>query len=120
MNGKFTEKKWSEARQWSQSRITKVKYKMPTRQKPDGVVADSFKRLASRFYQLKTGHGLTGQYLAWARSAPPSSAGGARTEPKHETTCSRSVPRGGDSRRRSGQRSERKLGDGRAAGRSGT
>jgi len=38
------------------------KYKMPVTQKPDGVVAGSTKRLASRFYQLKTGHCLTGQW----------------------------------------------------------
>jgi len=36
---------------------------MPKSQKPDGAVAGSSKRLASRFYQIKTGHCLTGQYL---------------------------------------------------------
>jgi hypothetical protein len=56
----ISEKKRSEARQWARSRITKAKYRMPARQKPDGVVAGSSKRLASRFYQLKTGHCLTG------------------------------------------------------------
>ena len=41
-------------------------------QKPDGAVAGSTKRLASRFYQIKTGHCLTGQYLNWTnnRSTP--------------------------------------------------
>jgi hypothetical protein len=66
----ISEKKLTEAQQWSQSRVNKAKYKMPTRQKPDGVVAGSFKRLASRFYQLKTGHCLTGQYLAWTKKRP--------------------------------------------------
>jgi len=33
-------------------------------------VADSTKRLASRYYQLKTGHARTGQYLQWAKVRP--------------------------------------------------
>ena len=37
-------------------------------QRPDGVVAGSTKRLASRFYQLKTAHCRTGQYLHWTKS----------------------------------------------------
>jgi len=37
---------------------------------PDGAVAGSAKRLASRFYQLKTGHARTGQYLHWAKVRP--------------------------------------------------
>ena len=32
--------------------------------------AGSTKRLASRFYQLKTGHCLTGQYLNWTKNRP--------------------------------------------------
>jgi len=32
-------------------------------QRPDGTVTGSNKRLASRFYQIKTGHCLSGQYL---------------------------------------------------------
>jgi len=43
---------------------------MPESQKPDGAVANSTKRLAARFYQLKTGHGLTGQYLNWTKRRP--------------------------------------------------
>ena len=31
------------------------------------MVVGSSKRLASRFYQLKTGHCLTGQYLNWKK-----------------------------------------------------
>jgi len=45
-------------------------YKMLAKQKPDGVVAGSTKRHGSRFYQLKTGHCLTGQYLNWTKSRP--------------------------------------------------
>jgi len=68
----ISEKKWAEARQWAGGRTSKAKYRMPKSQKPDGVVAGSSKRLASRFYQLKTGHCLTGQYLNWTknRSSP--------------------------------------------------
>jgi len=43
-------------------------YKMPSRQKPDGTAPGSSKRLASRFYQLKTGHSLTRQYLQWTKN----------------------------------------------------
>jgi hypothetical protein len=64
----ITEKKWAEARQWAGGRITRHKYKMPSRQRPDRTVAGSSKRLASRFYQLKTGHCLTGQHLCWTKS----------------------------------------------------
>jgi len=40
---------------------------MPKSLKPDSVVADCTKRLASRYYQLKTGHARTGQHLHWAK-----------------------------------------------------
>jgi len=43
---------------------------MPGSQRPDGTVAGSSKKLASRFYQLKTGHRRTGQYLHWAKVRP--------------------------------------------------
>jgi hypothetical protein len=36
-------------------------------QRPDRTVAGSSKRVASRFYQLKTGHFLTAQYLNWTK-----------------------------------------------------
>jgi ribonuclease HI len=66
----ISEKKWTEARQWAGSRINKAKYRIPARQKPDGVVAGSTKRHVSRFYQLKTGHCLTGQHLHRMKSRP--------------------------------------------------
>jgi len=43
---------------------------MPDSQRPDGTVAGSTKRLATRFYQLKTGHARTGEYLHWTRARP--------------------------------------------------
>jgi hypothetical protein len=62
----ISEKKWIEARQWAEDRITAKKYRMPGR--PNRAVAGCSKRLANRFYQLKTGHCLTGQYLQWAKN----------------------------------------------------
>jgi len=47
-----------------------MKYKMLDSHKPDGTVAESTKRLASRYYQLKAGHCRTGQYLHWAKVRP--------------------------------------------------
>jgi len=64
----ISEKKWAEAREWAGGRTSTKKYKMPKSQRPDGTVAGSTKRLASRFYQLKTGHCRTGQYLHWTKS----------------------------------------------------
>jgi len=66
----ISEKKWAEARQWPGGRTSKKKYCTPESQKPDGAVANSSKTLASRFYQLKTGHYLTGQYLNWTKNRP--------------------------------------------------
>jgi len=66
----ISEKKWAEARQWAGGRTSKKKCRMPNSQKPDGAVANSSKRIASRFYQLKTGHCLTGQYLNWTKKRP--------------------------------------------------
>jgi ribonuclease HI len=66
----ISEKKWAEAGQWAGGRITRHKYKMPRRQRPDQTVAGSTKRHASRFYQLKTGPCLTAQYLNWTKKRP--------------------------------------------------
>ena len=38
-------------------------------------MAKATKRLASRFYQLKTGRCLTGQYLAWKTRRPDATCG---------------------------------------------
>jgi len=43
---------------------------MPQSQKPDSAVAGSSKRLASRFYQLKSGRCLSGQCLHWTKKCP--------------------------------------------------
>jgi hypothetical protein len=64
----ISDEKWSEARLWAEERITTRKYRLPADQRPGRVVAGCPKRLAGRFYQLKTGHYLTGQYLKWSKS----------------------------------------------------
>ena len=69
----ISEKKWGQARECTAGRTSKKKYRMPTSQRRDGTVAGSAKRLAQRFYQLKTGHCRTGKYLYWTkfwRTAP--------------------------------------------------
>jgi len=62
--------KWAEARQWAGGRTSKKKYCMSNSQKPDGALANSSKRIASLFYQLKTGHCLTGQYFNLTKNRP--------------------------------------------------
>ena len=66
----ISEKKWLEALRWAGGRASRKKYKMPDSYKLDGTVAESTKRLASRYYQLKEGHCRTGQYLHWAKVRP--------------------------------------------------
>jgi len=85
---------------------------MPKSQKPDGMVAGSTKRLASRFYQLKTGHCRIGQYLHWSKSRPTGQS-------RRETTSSKCVRSGRASRRSCGRRCGRRQEGGRAGGRSG-
>ena len=46
----ISEEKWAEARRWAAGRATGSIYKLPSKQRPDGAVAGSSKRLASRFY----------------------------------------------------------------------
>jgi hypothetical protein len=71
----ISEKKWSEAREWAEGRITTRKYRLPADQRVQRMVAGSRKRLAARFYQLKTGHCLTGQYLKWTKSRASAKCG---------------------------------------------
>jgi len=66
----ISEKKWTEVREWAGGQTTTKKYKMPKGQRPDSIVAGRTKRFASRFYQLKTGHCRTGEYLHWTTSHP--------------------------------------------------
>ena len=77
------------------------------------------KKLAARFYQLKTGDCLTGQCLQWTTGSQTPSAGGVTTRPKHESICSRTAHSGkkpegsvggGQRRSRLGQRPVQDLG----------
>ena len=63
----FSEQKREDARDWARKQLARTrnrKYRPSEKQKPDPTVAKTNKLLASRFYQMKTGHCLTGQYLA--------------------------------------------------------
>jgi len=64
----IAENKWEEAQQWVGDRTSKKKYKMSKCQRQDDLVAGSTKRLVLRFYQLKTGHARTGEYLHWVKA----------------------------------------------------
>ena len=60
-------------RHWVSRKLAKTgnrKYRPSEKQKPDAIVAGANKRLASRFYQLKTSHCLTGQYFQWTTRRP--------------------------------------------------
>jgi len=59
-----------EARRRAGGRASRKKYRLPESHKPDGTVAGSTKRLASRYYQLKAGHYHAGQCLHWAKARP--------------------------------------------------
>jgi len=59
----ISQTKWTEAKKWSYDRSNWKKYRSSKKQLPDPTVARSRKRVASRFYQLKTGHARTGEYL---------------------------------------------------------
>ena len=68
-----SEKKWRDAKSWTRKMLGRTgnhKYRPSVKQKPDPAVAKANKRQASRFYQFKTGHCLTGQYLAWTTRHP--------------------------------------------------
>jgi ribonuclease HI len=71
----ISEKKWTEAKQWAERRIAAKKYRMPADQRPNRPVAGCPKWLAGRFYQLKTGRCLTGQYLKWTKNRPDAKCG---------------------------------------------
>ena len=63
----------TEAREWAEAQLVRTKnskYRPSDKQKPDPTVAGANKRLVSRFYQLKTGHRLTGHYLQWTARRP--------------------------------------------------
>ena len=56
--------------QWAGERTSKKKYRLPKSERPDGMVAGGTRGLESRFYQLKTGRCLIGQYLNRTKNRP--------------------------------------------------
>jgi hypothetical protein len=68
----MNETKRVEAKAWVDAHLSRKRYRYSrhrkSRQKPDSIPATATKRLPSRFYQLKTGHRRTSQYLMWAKS----------------------------------------------------
>jgi len=74
------EKKWDEARDWSEKRIKKKKYRMPERLRQNSAVPRGPKRLAERLHQLRTGHCRTGKYLEWTQNANTAACGWCQRE----------------------------------------
>jgi hypothetical protein len=71
----ISERKRTEAHRWVEERIRKNKYIMPKELWPSRIVDKSTKKLAERFYQIKTGHCLTAQYLQRIKSSPVAKCG---------------------------------------------
>jgi len=93
----FSEKKWQGAKAWTKimlARTVNRKYRPSDRQKPDSTIAKANKRLASRFYQMKTGHCLTGQYLAWTTRRPDATCWWCQYKIQTRNTCSRTAHNG--------------------------
>ena len=65
-----SEKKWPEARSWCERRNLNKGYVLRKKGKPDPTPARAEKRTASRYYQLKSGHALTGVYLKSTDNRP--------------------------------------------------
>jgi hypothetical protein len=89
----ISEKKWEEARQWAEGRITTRKYRLPAAQRVEKIVAGSPKRVAARYYQLKTGHCLTGQYLKWTKSRGSAKCGWCSYEVQTREHLFKNCPR---------------------------
>jgi len=69
----FSEQKRTDTLSWAAKQLARTKdrkYRPSMKLKPDPALAKMTKRLASRFYQMKTGHCLTGQYLSWTTRRP--------------------------------------------------
>jgi hypothetical protein len=65
---RVTEAKWRDSARWIKDRVDRQRmrtYILSQRQTPDPLPAHTRKGIATRFYQLKTGHALIGTYLHW-------------------------------------------------------
>jgi len=116
-----SEKKWPEARSWCEWRRLNKGYVLRKKGKPDSTPAGAEKRTAARFYQLKSGHALTGSvYLKSMDNRPvdncrwcdPENISGTQ---QRGTTYSSTV-RGGKSSRPSCGRGSRRSRRGRSGG----
>jgi len=72
---------------WTKARTTGRKYKLPARQPSDGEVVKSTKGSASWFYQLKSGHTLTSQYVRRWGGGADRSAGCPRLAASRNRHC---------------------------------
>jgi len=91
---------------WTRKQLARTrnrKYRPCEKQKPDPTVAKANKHLASRFYQLKTGHCLTGQYLAWTTRRPDATCWWCQFSIQTREHLLKNCPNGGASRRPSGR-----------------
>ena len=71
----ITERKWVEECSWIESRLSKHHaYRPRKRMRPDPTPAKASKAVASRYYQLRTGHALIGPYLKKIGKRPRSQA----------------------------------------------
>ena len=90
----FSEKKWQDTKAWTRKMLARTgnrKYRPSNRQKPDPTVAKASRRLASRFYKMKTGHCSISRGPAADRTPP---AGGVSTGSRLGNTFSRSAHSG--------------------------
>ena len=71
----ISERNWEEAWTWSKKRVRGRKYQMPKTMHQNNMVARGPKRLAGRYYQLKTRHCRTGQYLKWTKNSNTAKCG---------------------------------------------
>jgi len=85
-------------------RTSKTKYRTLKSQRPDSTAARSTKRLASRFYQVKTGTAFPGSTSTRRRANPPRSVGGAGTRCRLGSISSRCARSGRHSRKSCGRR----------------
>jgi len=116
MKREVTEEEWAEARRWAGGWTSEKKHAMPKSQRPDGTVAGSTKRLASRFYRLGQVTAFPGSASSGRRTAPPLSIGSAGVGRERGATSSRCALSGRPSRRFCGQRCGREVGSGRVGG----
>ena len=59
----IAEKKWGEAKSWTEERVSGRKYRLARDQRPNRMVERAPKYLAGCFHQLRKGHCRSGQYL---------------------------------------------------------